>query len=97
MRIAIPHSIGKDEARRRIRERSGEIANFVPGFASVSTNWQGEDRMNLTVGAMGQEMTGAIEVGESEVAFTVELPAALSFVEPMIRGQIEAKGRKLLS
>jgi hypothetical protein len=97
VRIAIPHSIGKDEARRRIRERSGEIANFVPGFASVSTAWQGEDRMNLTVGAMGQEMTGAIEVGESEVAFTVELPAALSFVEPMIRGQIEAKGRKLLS
>jgi hypothetical protein len=97
VRIAIPHSIGKDEARRRIRERSGEIANFVPGFASVSTAWQGEDRMNLTVGAMGQEMTGAIEVGENEVAFTVELPAALSFVEPMIRGQIEAKGRKLLS
>ena len=97
MRIAIPHSIGKGEARRRIRERSGEIANFVPGFASVSTAWQGEDRMNLTVGAMGQEMTGAIEVGESEVAFTVELPAALSFVEPMIRGQIEAKGRKLRS
>lgn len=97
MRIAIPHSIGKDEARRRIRERSGEIANFVAGFASVSTAWQGEDRMNLTVGAMGQEMTGAIEVGENEVAFTVELPAALSFVEPMIRGQIEAKGRKLLS
>ena len=53
--------------------------------------------MDLTVGAMGQEMTGSIEVGESEVAFTVELPAALSFVEPMIRSQIEAKGRKLLS
>lgn len=97
MRIAIPHSIGKDEARRRVRERSGEIANFVPGFASVSTNWQSDDRMDLTVGSMGQEMTGSIEVGESEVAFTVELPAALSFVEPMIRSQIEAKGRKLLS
>ena len=97
MRIAIPHSIGKDEARRRVRERSGEIANFVPGFASVSTMWQSEDKMDLTVGAMGQEMTGSIEVGESEVAFTVELPAALGFVEPMIRSQIEAKGRKLLS
>ena len=46
---------------------------------------------------MGQELTGAIEVGESEVAFTVELPAALSFSEPMIRNQIEAKGRKLLT
>lgn len=97
MRIALPHSLGKDEARRRVRDRSGEIANFVPGFASVTTSWTHDDRMDLTVGAMGQEMTGAIEVGESEVAFTVELPAALSFVEPMIRSQLEAKGRKLLS
>ena len=96
MRIALPHSLGKDEARRRVRERSGEIANFIPGFASVTTTWQGDDRMNLTVGAMGQELTGAIEVADSEVAFTVELPAALSFIEPMIRSQIEAKGRKLL-
>jgi hypothetical protein len=97
VRIALPHSLGKEEARRRVRERSGEIANFVPGFASVSTVWAGDDRMNLTVGAMGQELTGAIEVGENEVAFTVELPAALGFIEPMIRSQIEAKGRKLLS
>jgi hypothetical protein len=97
MRIAIPHNIGKDEARRRVRERSGEIPNFIPGFASVATTWLDEDRMNLTVGAMGQQLTGAIEVGERDVAFTVDLPAALSFVEPMIRSQIEAKARKLLS
>lgn len=97
MRIAVPHSIGKDEARRRVRERSGEIANFIPGFASVSTAWPSEDRMDLTVGAMGQELSGTIEVDDNEVAFTVELPAALSFVEPMIRAQVEAKGRKLLS
>ena len=97
MRIALPHNLGKEEARRRVRERSGEIANFIPGFASVTTSWQGDDRMALAVGAMGQELTGAIEVGESEVAFTVELPAALSFIEPMIRSQIEAKGRKLLT
>ena len=97
MRIALPHNLGKEEARRRVRERSGEIANFIPGFASVTTSWQGDDRMALAVGAMGQELTGAIEVGESEVAFTVELPAALSFSEPMIRNQIEAKGRKLLT
>lgn len=97
MRIAVPHRLGKDEARRRVREKSGEIADFVPGFASVQTDWPDEDVMRLTVIAMGQELTGQIEVADSEVAFTVDIPAALAFVEPMIRGQIEAKGRKLLS
>jgi hypothetical protein len=96
VRIAVPHSIGRAEARRRVREKSGDIADFVPGFASVKTNWPGEDLMTLTVGVMGQELTGQIEVGDSDVAFTIDVPAALAFVEPMIRGQIEAKGRKLL-
>jgi hypothetical protein len=96
VRIAIPHALGRDEAARRVRDRSGEIADFVPGFARVKTDWQGEDRMNLSVSAMGQQITGHIEIAEGEVAFVVDLPPALDFVEPMIRGQIEAKGRKLL-
>ncbi|MEQ1495787.1 MAG: polyhydroxyalkanoic acid system family protein [Novosphingobium sp.] len=97
MRIAVPHTIGKAEARRRVRERSGEIADFIPGFAKVTTTWSNEDAMALTVGAMGQQISGRIEIGEADVAFTIDLPPALAFVEPMVRGQIEAKGRKLLS
>jgi hypothetical protein len=52
--------------------------------------------MDLTVGIMGKALTGQIEVGESEVAFSFEIPESLAFVEPLIRGQVEAKGRKLL-
>ncbi|MFN5783424.1 MAG: polyhydroxyalkanoic acid system family protein [Novosphingobium sp.] len=96
MRIAVPHHLGKDEARRRVREKSGEIADFIPGYASVKTDWPGEDVMRLTVAAMGQELTGQIEVADSEVAFSVDIPAALAFFEPMIRSKIEVKGRKLL-
>lgn len=96
MRIAVPHALGRDEARRRVRERSGDIAEFVPAFAKVSTAWPADDRMDLTVGIMGKELTGQIEIHEAEVAFSFEIPEALSFAEPLIRGQIEAKGRKLL-
>ena len=97
MRIAVPHTIGKAEARRRVRERSGEIAGFVPGFAKVTTEWSGEDAMTLSVSTMGQQITGRIDIGEADVAFTIDLPPALAFVEPIIKGQIEAKGQKLLS
>lgn len=98
MRVAIPHAIGKDEARRRISSRSHEIADFIPGgIAQVSTGWPSEDRMTLNVGAMGQSITGAVDIEDSQVVFTVDLPPALSFVEPMIQGAISAKGRKLLT
>ena len=98
MRVAIPHDLGKEEVRRRLKGRAHEIANFIPGgMADVAVDWPGEDRMNLNVGAMGQSVDGSIDIEERQVVFTVNLPPALSFVEPMIKGAIEAKGRKLLT
>jgi hypothetical protein len=97
MRVVIPHELGRAEARRRLRERSHEIASFIPGgVAQVRTDWPDEDRMTLAVAAMGQSITGRIEVGEREVVFDLTLPPALSFVEPMIEGTIRQKGTKLL-
>ena len=98
MQVAIPHSLGKDEARRRLKSRAHEIANFIPGgMADVQVAWLGEDRMSMAVAAMGQRVDGTIDVEERQVLFTVNLPPSLGFVEPMIRSAIEAKGRKLLT
>ena len=98
MRIPIPHDLPKEEVRRRLRERSHEIGNFVPGgMANVSTDWPNEDLMTLRVGAMGQQVSGQVEVEEKQVVFVVDLPPALSFVEPMISGAIRKEGQKLLT
>lgn len=97
MRVAIPHSLGRDEVRHRLRARTGELAGFIPGgFAEVSTSWVGEDRMNLEVDAMGQHLSGHVDVEDRQVVFTVDLPPALSFVEPMIAAAIKDNATKLL-
>lgn len=98
MRIALPHDLGKEEVRRRLKERSHEIADHIPGgMASVDTEWQGDDRMRLSVNAMGQSITGDIEVFDSELVFQIALPPALSFVRPMIEGAIRSSGQKMLT
>lgn len=98
MRVPIAHQLPKEEVRRRLRERSHEIASFVPGgMADVTTNWPHEDRMDLSVRAMGQGIDGRVLIEDHEVVFEVDLPPALSFVEPMIAGAIRDKGRKLLA
>lgn len=98
MRVAIPHTLAKDEVRRRLKGRSHEIADFIPGgFADVTTGWPSEDQLDLNVRAMGQAIDGSVVIEEGQVVFTVNLPPALSFVEPMIKGAIASKGRKLLS
>jgi hypothetical protein len=98
MRIALPHSLGREEARRRLHARSGEIAELFPGgMAEVAVSWPNEDRMALDVTAMGKTVAGAVEIGHHEVAFVIDLPAALSFIEPLVRAAIESKGPKLLT
>lgn len=98
MRVAIPHDLGRDEARRRLKENIGSLSDFMPGgLAQVSATWPDEDTMAMTITAMGQTMGGRILVEEKQAVIEVTLPPALAFVEPMIQGAIEQSGRKLLS
>ncbi len=98
MRAAIPHQLPRDEVRRRLRTRSHEIANFIPGgMAQVETDWPGEDRMNLSVAALGQAITGHVIIEDTQVVLDLVLPPALSFMEPMVKSAIESKGPKLLA
>ncbi len=97
MRIPIPHKLGREEARQRLHSRSGEIAGLLPGgMADVTVTWPHEDRMELNIAAMGKTVQGSVEIADDTVIFVIDLPASLSFVEPMIRGAVEQKGRKLL-
>ncbi len=97
MRVPIAHDLPKEEVRRRLRERSHEIANFIPGgVADVTTGWPDEDHMTLDVRAMGQGIDGQVIIEENQVVFEVNLPPALSFVEPMVSGAIRSQGQKLL-
>ncbi len=98
MRVPIAHDLPREEVRRRLRERSHEIANFIPGgLADVTTGWPDEDHMTLAVRAMGQGIDGQVVIEENQVVFEVNFPPALSFVEPMVAGAIRDKGQKLLA
>ena len=97
MRVPIPHQLGKDEVRRRLKSRSHEIVNFIPGgMAQVDTGWPDEDTMNLSVRTMGQGVEGRVMIEDTQVIFEIDLPPALSFVEPMVANAIRSKGQKML-
>ncbi|MFZ1741468.1 MAG: polyhydroxyalkanoic acid system family protein [Pontixanthobacter sp.] len=98
MRVAVPHDLPRDEVRKRLRERSHEIADHIPGgMAQVSTDWSGEDRMGINVSAMGQNLSGVVDIEDGQLVFQITLPLALSFVEPMISKAIKQQGQKMLA
>jgi hypothetical protein len=97
MRVALPHDLGREEVRRRLRERSHEIADHIPGgLAQVRSQWPSEDLMQLEVDAMGQTVNGDIEIDDNQVVIEFDLPAALSFVRPLIEGAVRSNATKLL-
>lgn len=97
MRVAIPHDLGREEVRRRLKERSHEIADHIPGgMAQVATDWTGDDTMQINVSAMGQDLRGNVSVEDTELVFEIALPLALSFVEPIISSAVRQQGQKML-
>lgn len=97
MRVTLKHDLGKEEVRRRMRERSHEIAGYFPvGMASVETAWPSEDEMALTVTAMGQEIDGKVEVEDDHVVIEMNLPAMLGFLRGTIESAVRKQGQKLL-
>ena len=97
MRVPIPHSLGRDEARRCLMARSGEIAGLVPGgMADVAVTWPSDDRMDLCVKALGKSVDGYVEISDSAVTVVIDLPPALALFAPMVRGAVESNAQKLL-
>lgn len=98
MRVPLQHQLGKEEVRRRLHARSHEIGDAIPGgVAEVKTSWPDEDRMALDINAMGNLTRAQVLIEETQVVFEIDLPPALSFVEPIIAGAIRKKGQKLLA
>ena len=97
MRVNLPHDLGKDEVRERMRNRSHEIAGyFPPGMASVETSWPHEDQMDLIVTAVGQRIKGAVEVHDDHVVIEMNLPAILGFLRGTLEHAVRTNGSKLL-
>lgn len=98
MDIEIPHDLGREEVRRRLADNSHKIADNIPGgMAEVQTSWPSEDRMTMSINAMGQMITGHIDVEDSKVIFHMVLPPALGFLQPMIDAAIRDQGQRMLA
>ena len=98
MEVTIPHNLGREEVRNRLRSRSHTIADGIPGgMAQVNTAWASEDRMTLDIAAMGQVLAGHIDIEDSQVVLHMELPPALGFLKPIVEGAIRQQGQKLLA
>jgi hypothetical protein len=94
--VSIPHNLGRAEALRRLQGGVGSLkSQFGDKVASVNETWTG-DRMDFRVGAMGQNVSGHLDVMEDQVRVELELPWLLAMVAEKAKSFIQKQGTLLL-
>ena len=96
IKVDLPHSLGRQEAKRRLQNGLGKLKDQIPGgSAEVESSWQ-DDRMNLAVTAMGQQVRATLDVEEKLVRLEVLLPPMLGFLAKPIEALLRRQGAELL-
>ena len=94
--VSIPHRLGKDEALRRLKTGLAQVGtSFGHLFSIREQTWTG-DHFHFQVTALGQSVSGSIDVAEDYVRLEVFLPWLLAKLARMIQPQIRKEGTLLL-
>lgn len=98
MRVPIPHSLPRDEAKRRFEASMHEVVEKIPGGgAKIETSWPDDYLMDMVLQVLGQTIHGHLDIQESEAIIVFDLPPGLGFVEGMVGKVVREKGIKLLA
>lgn len=94
--VSIPHQLGKAEAIRRLQGGMGTLKQKFGGqIGALQDTWT-DDRMDFRVVAMGQTVTGHLQVHEDSVFLEVNLPFLLAMIADKVRPFVEKQGRLML-
>ena len=95
--INLPHNLPQPEVRTRIDSALAEARRLYPAYAgNLQETWTG-DRLDFSLSAMGQAVTGRIDALPGLLKVEIDLPLFLAMLADTIRARVEKEGRKLLS
>ena len=94
--VSIPHSLGREEAMRRLKTGLARAASSIPMLSVDEERWE-DSRMVFRVRAMGQATAGHVDVAEDHVRVEVVLPWLLQRFAEVAQAAIRNRGNLLLT
>ena len=82
--IQIPHTLGREEATRRIKQKAAEAAQQV---TDLEEQWH-DYTLSFCFKAMGFGVSGTLAVEDAAVKIDVDLPLAAAMVKGMIEQRL---------
>lgn len=92
----IPHTLGRDEARRRINDRLPKLTDHIPGVGAIGSSWPSPDHLAMTVAAMAQTIGVDFFIEDTLIKGRIELPLLLSAMARPIVDTIKANAQTWL-
>lgn len=93
----IPHTLGREEARRRIEAGLPKLERHIPGGGTVDAAWPEPDRLELTIAAMGQKVGVTMAIADEVIHASVAVPFMLSMMAGPIGEFVRASADKMLA
>jgi len=93
--VSIPHELGRAEARRRIDQGIGQLTSQIGAVGEIKQAWEG-DVMRFSLQAIGQTVTGTIDVQDREAKLEVYLPGIFAMIANKVKGRLKDEGQLLL-
>lgn len=94
--VSIPHQLGRTEAKRRLETGIGQLRHmFGDKLTAIEDTWNG-DHLDFNVRAMGQAVSGGLDVADDHVKLEVRLPWLLAVFAEKAKGLIEKQGTLML-
>lgn len=96
--VELPHDLGRVEAKRRLEQGSGraKAAAEKSGIRVDRMDWAG-DSLSFAAGALGQKLTGQVEVLDDRVRMEIQLPLLLGVFTEKVRSLVNKEGTKMLT
>lgn len=97
MKVTVPHSLPKEEAKARIQKLVGELQKQYAGMVkNIQEKWTG-DTGEFSFEMMGFTVGGAVFVEPSQVRLEGKLPMAAMMFKSKVEDSIRTKAAELLA
>jgi hypothetical protein len=93
--VNIPHTLGKDEAIRRMKSGFASVSSRVPLLHIEEQTWT-DNRLTFKIAALGQSASGTADIDDANVHIEVKLPWLMQRVAELVQSAIKSRTQILL-
>ena len=96
--LTLPHRHSEAEIKSRIDSAIDDVRRKFPGQVSaLNATWASPTHLDFSLAALGQSVTGRIDVQPQSLRLEIDLPFPFSLLAEKLEPQIRKEAQKLLT